>query len=96
LQSTRVLGDMKAWATAYAAPSRSGTLMSPGKLRFRAQLLTAILTATDMSLPVPLHRHLSVKENDYEQRRSQVRVLLSALLNDGVVAGIRAIVLSFV
>ena len=33
-----------------------------------------------LSPPVPHCTSLSVKENDYEQRRSQVRVLPSALL----------------
>ena len=81
--------------------------MPPGKLRFRAQTLTAILTATGcpslslcvpvrnldpdksavLSLPVPHCPSLSVKENDYEQRRSQVRVLLSAPLKTPVLRG---------
>src|SRR5215216_7039285 len=34
--------------------------------------------SADLSLPVPHCPPLSVKENDYEQRRSQVRVLPSA------------------
>ena len=34
--------------------------------------------SADLSLPVPHCPSLSVKENDYEQRRSQVRVLPSA------------------
>src|SRR5919107_1368922 len=33
-----------------------------------------------LSLPIPHCPSLSVEENDYEQRRSQVRVLPSALL----------------
>ena len=36
--------------------------------------------SADLSLPVPHCPSLSVKENDYEQRRSQIRVLPSALL----------------
>src|SRR5215203_6732921 len=35
--------------------------------------------SADLSLPVPHCPSLSVKENDYEQRRSQVRVLPGAL-----------------
>jgi len=79
-------------------PSRSGPLsMPPRKLRFRAQILTAILTTTgylSLYLPVcpggpnlhksallsscvPLCLPVSLKENDYEQRGSQVRVLPS-------------------
>jgi hypothetical protein len=49
---------MKAWATAYAGPSCSRPVsMPPGKLRFRAQTLTAILTASgcpSLSLCVPV------------------------------------------
>src|SRR5919107_2992822 len=42
-----------------------------------------------LSPPVPHCTSLSVKENDYEQRRSQVRVLPSALLNSSDLQGKR-------